>query len=460
MLAAENLTRRFAHRDSIRVLQRAFELVPMLPASARIELEIQILERVGDAHYALGGMAESAQAYETAAERASQAGLKAAQVSALSCLASPTAFSDPERGIAVCEQAVQVSMSHDDPALLLRTQTQAACYRLLYDAWRREDADLCAAASPIGSGIPAYYEMLQVYVQAMQGDYENALANAEAGLRQMEETTSPTVYLLALGAKVVALLHLGRWGEVLRIVRAGRETAEKNGDDPWIFIFREAWLRTLALDFEGVQRLSQISMGANAEQLAVQPRALAMLATGYAALDRERYDEALQAFSKVRDSSITPKFFLHWYWRMHAQLGSSRAWLKARDLVNARREADHFLQSALSTADPNLRILAWELKAQVAMAENDWDGAETSIQKALVVLEKFAVPMAAWRVHATACEYYRRMKNDETAEKHRTRAEALIRLLANSFDEGEPLRESLLAADPGIVTTLGFDGCL
>jgi predicted ATPase len=43
MLAAENLTRRFAHRDSIRVLQRAFELVPMLPASARIELEIQIL---------------------------------------------------------------------------------------------------------------------------------------------------------------------------------------------------------------------------------------------------------------------------------------------------------------------------------------------------------------------------------------------------------------------------------
>ena len=70
-------------------------------------------------------------------------------------------------------------------------------------------------------------------------------------------------------------------------------------------------------------------------------------------------------------------------------------------------------------------------------------------QKALVVLEKFAVPMAAWRVHATAREYYRRMKNDETAEKHRTRAEELIRLLANSFDEGEPLRESLLAADPG-----------
>jgi hypothetical protein len=71
--------------------------------------------------------------------------------------------------------------------------------------------------------------MLQVYVQAMQGDYENALANAEAGLRQMEETTSPTVYLLALGAKVVALLHLGRWGEVLRIVQQGGRRPRRMG---------------------------------------------------------------------------------------------------------------------------------------------------------------------------------------------------------------------------------------
>jgi len=123
-------------------------------------------------------------------------------------------------------------------------------------------------------------------------------------------------------------------------VRAGREMAEKNGDDPWLFNFREAWLRTLALDFEGVQRLSEVIIRTNPDQLAVQPRALAMLATGYAALEHKRYDEALGAFAQVRDSKITPRFFLHWYWRMQAELGSSNAWLAGGNITKARCEAD------------------------------------------------------------------------------------------------------------------------
>src|SRR5258708_30312606 len=73
----------------------------------------------------------------------------------------------------------------------------------------------------------------------MQGDYEEALKQAEAA---MIATTSPAAYLLALGAKILSLMQCGRFGEVLRIVGTGRELAQKNGEDPWVFIFREAWL--------------------------------------------------------------------------------------------------------------------------------------------------------------------------------------------------------------------------
>src|SRR5258706_2148428 len=142
ILAAENAARRFAYRDSIELLRHALGLAQSLPARTRIELEIEVLQRMGDAHFALGAMSDSALAYEAAAARAAEAGLKAAQVSALTSLMRPFGFIDPDQGLAAMDQAVQVSRSADDPVLLARTQMLAASCRLLYDTWRKEDADL------------------------------------------------------------------------------------------------------------------------------------------------------------------------------------------------------------------------------------------------------------------------------------------------------------------------------
>src|SRR5258708_39209330 len=91
-------------------------------------------------------MAESTNAYGAAASRAAQTGLKAAQVSALTSQMRPFGLIDPDQGLAAMEQALQVSRSADDPVLLARTQMLAASCRLLYDTWRKEDAELCASA--------------------------------------------------------------------------------------------------------------------------------------------------------------------------------------------------------------------------------------------------------------------------------------------------------------------------
>ena len=281
IVAAENAARRFAHRDSIRVLEQALELASALAAGARIELESKILDKhIGDAHYALGAMSDSALAYETAAARAAEAGLDRAQIDALARLAIPAWYLDPVRGNNVCLQAIEVSRAHGDPLLLARTQLAAACFRLLYDAWRKEDADVCVAARQTIRGLNAASipeDVLLACVQVIQGDCEQGLRQAEAG---MIDSGSPAAYLLALGVKTLSLIGLGRFGELLAIVRRGRELAEKNGEDPWVFIFREAWLRALCFDFEGVRRLSTIIMRRDAERHAAEPMAIAMMATG------------------------------------------------------------------------------------------------------------------------------------------------------------------------------------
>jgi DNA-binding winged helix-turn-helix (wHTH) protein/tetratricopeptide (TPR) repeat protein len=88
-LAAENATRRYAHQRAIAVLEHARELLPKVARDRRRELDLQILEQIGNAQYALGEMAQSARTYESMAERAAEGGLLAAQADALMRLSHP-----------------------------------------------------------------------------------------------------------------------------------------------------------------------------------------------------------------------------------------------------------------------------------------------------------------------------------------------------------------------------------
>src|SRR6266436_3016658 len=427
MLAAENAAVRFAYRDSIQVLQHALALVPRVAVESQADLEIQLLERIGDAHYWLGAMVECARAYEAEAARAARGGLTAARVNALSFLVRPFGRIDPDRGIAAIEEAVALSANLGDPLLHGRTELLAAGSRLLYDTWRQDDWDICESArrtlqglSP--AGVPEYHRMIYAHLQMLQGHYAEALANLEAGIPKMNEPTSLVVHIFSLSGKTVALLHSGQLGELMRIVRSGREMAEKNGN-PWIFVFREAWLRTVVLDFDGARRLCNTIADTATAYLPRQPQTIARLAAGQAELEQGHHDDGSRYFEQILDPAITPKFFLHWFWRLHALLGLANVWLAAGSL-------------------------GWAAQARVSMAEKDWQGADRDIERGLAVLERFDVPTVAWRLHATRSELYRRSRNGDAAEVHRARAERVILSLANSFEPDEPLRRSFLAAGP------------
>jgi DNA-binding winged helix-turn-helix (wHTH) protein/tetratricopeptide (TPR) repeat protein len=452
MHAAGDAARRFAVRDSIDVLQHAVSLVPRLPLDRRAPLEIQILERIGDAHYVLGGMVESALAYETESTLAARAGLTAAHVQAQSCFARPLGLLDPDRAIAVLEEASKASAALDDRVLQARVNLLAAANRLLYDTWRASDVRICAAAQQIVQHaderrVPGFDLMFYAHVQSLEGDCKGALAAAEAGIPHLNETTGVMVHLFALSAQIQALLQLGRFGQVLHIIRASQEMAEKNGSDPWLFQYREAWLRTLAMDYQGAQRVCQALMRSSVYPTG-QAKALGQLAAGFEALDQGRLDQARRCFEEVCDRTETPKFFLHWYWRMHAQVGLTRAWLKLGHATNARVEASRLTDAALSVADPNLQALAWEVNAQVAMAEMNWTNASQSIDHALAALARFNAPTFAWRVHGTASDLYRRTGQPEDAAAHRALARTHIATLVNSFERDEPLRHIFLSAAP------------
>jgi tetratricopeptide (TPR) repeat protein len=336
LLSAQTAGRRFAHRESIELLQHALSLVPKVAAMERTALELRALEQIGDAHYALGAMSESARAYQLAATRAEQAGLAAAHAHALICQGPPFGLIDPDRAVAVVERAVQVSAGTDDKPLQARAQFMAVVLRLLYDTWREADWNTCASLAskvcvPSERCLSEHDEMFYVYVQCLRGKFDEGARAANA---KLQETTSLMGYLGAVGARMLALLFLGEFGEVLQIIRQGRRAmAEKNGYDPWLFVFREAWLHTLGFDFVGARLLCESLMRTREDIPPAQLKTIARLASGCIELEHGRYDQAARYFEEIRDCEVTPKFFLHWYWRMQAQLGLTHVWLASGNLT-------------------------------------------------------------------------------------------------------------------------------
>jgi hypothetical protein len=215
-------------------------LIRRLPSHRRTSLELQVLERIGDAHYALGAMVESALAYETESALAAGAGLVTVHVQAQSSFARPLGLLDPDRAIAVLQEAAKASAGIDDPITQSRVALLAAGMRLLYDGWNAEDVHVCEAADQVlrrpGHTTAAGFDRaIYAHVQALRGDAVAALRDSGAGIPESNEALGVTVHLLALSAQILTLLQVGRFGDALRIIRDSQKLAEKNGSIPGCF---------------------------------------------------------------------------------------------------------------------------------------------------------------------------------------------------------------------------------
>jgi hypothetical protein len=111
--------------------------------------------------------------------------------------------------------------------------------RLWYEGWREEDWARCASArerihSLSAAGLPQYHRMIYAHLEVLQGNYSDALRELEAGIPTANEPTSMMVNFFALSGITLALLFSGRWGDLMRLVRTGKEIAERNGNAPWL----------------------------------------------------------------------------------------------------------------------------------------------------------------------------------------------------------------------------------
>jgi tetratricopeptide (TPR) repeat protein len=459
--AAEIAGRRYAPLQADAMLVRALELVSHLPEAERAQTEPRLLAILA-AHRMAAFDTRAIETYEALAARAAAYGLVDVQARALLDMSYFSSYASAERSLEAVQRVLRLSAGQD-PTMRIRTRAACAFRRLFVGGWNAEDAlEYRTGLAELGENHNSPLldsDLLEgIYMRWVSAEYREAVRLA---LKIREKALEPGVnanlrfeYYRADALASVNLVFLGEWGRALEEFGAALAQAQKNANHQntlWLRVHL-AWLHLHALDFRGVIEIchSTLALPQDPALGAAHPAPLrrALILSGTASASLGDYSRALDCFSTVADEMDRQTVSLDWYWRMPLAAGLTDLWLAQGDHVRARLEAERFLNMALATGERTFQGLAWETNARVALATEDPTRAADCIEKAVSTVQGFEVPLAAWRVHATAAHIEQRSGNLASARTRRDLSRVTILQLARSLPEQEPLRNIFLSAPP------------
>jgi len=466
-LAADTAGRRFAPRQAVQILEHALDLARKLPEAERTASEIEILEKLAAIHAVLGDSLRAIETYEALAGRAAHDGLIDVEVRALIDMAWPLSWINPQRSLEVLERALRLSARLEDPLLRARMRTRCFAWRL-WQGWNPRDMEEFHNASKEICNSEdrrtlAPYLVDCGFISCLSSEYREAHRNLMESRAINLEAAEENPYLSPAYVRgqlplTLSLLFVGEWGEALREMRNAIAILDKNADYNWGQGVRPhlAWIHLQAMDFTGVLALCNQALplagdpepGAAPDYPAPYRFGLwkRLFLMGSAETALGNYESALEHLLVARADMDRPGPTCTWYWRLPLENALTELWLAKGDLAQARLQAERSLAIALASAERMWQALAWDANARVAMAELDVPRARDSITRALSAMGGFEVPLAAWRVHATAFALYQNSGDRDLAERHLALSRETIMKLANSLPPEEPLRQTFLSA--------------
>jgi len=352
------------------------------------------------------------------------------------------------------ERALELSTEFKDPLLRARTVIRWSLCNVLAGDWQGKHLENCGRALDLirrranrlilGSNLLDYS-----FIQFFSSEYRGAYQSAIEGLAAINQVSEDNPYLddAFLHQFIVpwSLLFLGEWGEALREIDRKASMMDRSVHYPQARANRlyRALVRSFALDFEGVLEICEPMLTLLESPSDVQFCSI-LMASGE--LNLGNHERAHALLSAAQEHMERQSVAFDWYRRILIESALTELWLAKGNLAQARLETERFLKIALASEERTWRTLAWEASARVAIAELDLARAQDYIVEGLSTMEGFEVPLASWRIHATAFELYQNSGDRDLAERHLALSRDTIMKLANSLPTEEPLRQIFLSA--------------
>jgi DNA-binding winged helix-turn-helix (wHTH) protein/tetratricopeptide (TPR) repeat protein len=465
--AADTAGRRFEPRQTVEILEHALKLVKKLPDAERTVSEIEILEKLATTYIALLDDIRVIESYEALVARAAYRGLIDVEVRALIDIAWPLSWTSSERSLEALERALRLSVHQEDPNL--RAMTRARCFaQRLWQRWNPQDVEefhnaFAEVLKADNRRVLVPYLADCGFISWISSEYREARRNLiESRGIQLETLThnpySNSSYLRGQFVLGLNLLFLGEWGEALRETKELSTRLDKDGNYYWgrVMHLHRAYVHLHAMDFAGVLAICDsvlpLVRDPDLRPAPDHPTPIPsvfrnrLVLTGSAETALGNYESALDHLLAARADMDRSAIIFNWFWRIRLESALTELWLATDNLAQARPQAERFLAITLETAEHTWQALAWEVNARVAMAELDQTKAQDCVAKGLSAMKGFEVPLAAWRIHATAFELYKNSGDRDSAERHLALSRETIMKLANSLPAEEPLRQTFLSA--------------
>lgn len=436
-------------------LTRALALTKNLPDAERV-IEVEILEtRAQLAHHAFPFDARAIAPYETLLESAQRYHLLDVEIRAwLGLLFSHSTLSSTEKFLQVIDRALELS-ARQAPEQRKRTQIHCLLQRQLAN-WNVERVAECLKnydeIQTIGDA-DSRLEFLSMYSRIFLNcsRYQEALRCVNECYQILANPYDQKLtshYRNLIGVTPRTLTLWGRWGEALNHLASNASAAERDGqlDLVQLMKLQATVTRFYAMDYEGILELcdpllQQVRNGGSHRNWSNWYIAAAASLTAVGECDR-----ALDVLQQLRQEMREHPRMFDWASRPPFQGALVDTWLAKGNLVAAQQEGQIFLDAALATSERTWQGLAWEANARIALANSDLERAKECISRAQLSTEGYEVPLASWRIHATAagiCGPH----DPERALSHQAAAARIVQMLSASLIDHPRTRAAFLRAD-------------
>ncbi|HEY9348318.1 MAG TPA: AAA family ATPase, partial [Inquilinus sp.] len=453
---------RFAWRDALAVLDQAFALTANLPDAVRSPAEIELLERRG----AIEAVTHDPGARETYAKLAAKAGGYGdvnAQCRGLLGLAYTVSWHDAIGSLRFLDEALALSEGLSDPIQQDVIRVTAYVRRLWALGWNRLDLERCEQAlTRLGKHddrlIVAQARANFSTVCSISTRYQEACDLLEESYRVLSKASHKVVEADLARVAWVRLINvpwakffLGEFGVALADMDASIAAFEKDGDSftaGFIRVYRGA-LHFHLMDFEGaLQDCGPVAFrpfepcaGRDAQTPPLMRR-IALIFCGLAEAGLGSIAAALDALRTAEAEMELQPVHLDWYFRLTLEWGMVGALIANGDHVTAHSRAKRLCDLAAQTDERTWQALAWEARARAALACGAASEAMADVVEAQAACEGVTVPLAEWRMHATAAMTYKATGEVRLARTHGRLGAAVRKRLAGTLPERDPLRST------------------
>jgi tetratricopeptide (TPR) repeat protein len=287
-----------------------------------------------------------------------------------------------------------------------------------------------------------------IYIELLASQYRSAWATAEEALALSRTLGDGYMFIVGHYYCGLALLHLGEWQKLREVAEESRRAFESNCSDANLPLrfhrqIMMAWLHVEACDFVGAKTYCEEAPSENSGPWATYISAHFSAIRGRALLGLEDYKGAIRCFEfffkAEKDESLT----LSRNYSFPACQGACEAWLSLGEFGKARYYAQRLHDLSAGAPENTYLALSYSFLAEIAIKENALDEADSQITEALAIVESTEVPLAAWRVYATAAKVYHLRDEAFRANEYESRKQSTIDKLLASLQDADPLRRHL-----------------